>query len=315
MTWLRSAHAGSCLVLFVACSDHVVGVASSAIVGGDADTTSSAVVMLVTIGNIADADCSATVVSPHVLVTAGHCVDPQHLAASVGKSYLTRVFVGDDYDTEQVGNMHAIATTATVPGYDLDTIFTKGHDVGVVVMQDALDVPPVPYVRAPLDASIVGASVRLVGFGETTPGDDTSIGVRESATTTIAQLDPIQIGTTSAIPSACDGDSGGSALVVMNGIETLAGVISHGEVGDTCTTSSFAARVDLESAFIDSYVNQYDPGFLQAATADAGADASDTPAASSGCRAANGAPDASFGALLGLLAFVLRAKRQGCVAQ
>jgi secreted trypsin-like serine protease len=310
MTWLRTAHAGSCIFLFAACSDHV-GVASSAIVGGNADTTSSAIVMLVTSGTTADADCSATVVSPHVLVTAAHCVDPQHLSASLGSSYITRVFVGDDYATEHAGNMHEVATTATAPGYLFSTIFTKGHDVGVVVTKDALDMTPVPYVRAALDDSIVGASVRLVGFGETSVGVDTSIGVRESATTTVGKLGAIDVVTTAALPSACEGDSGGAALVTMNGTETLAGVISHGDAGNTCALSSFADRVDLESAFIDSYVNQYDPGFLRDSAPDAGADASaDTPPSAGGCRAAPGAPDASFGALLGLLACVLRAKRQ-----
>lgn len=310
MTWLRSAHAGTCVLVFAACSDQV-GVASSAIVGGDADTTSNAVVMVITSGSVADADCTATVVSPHVLVTAAHCVDPAHLTAELGASYVTRVFVGDDYSKMTAGDMHDVLTTATAPGFTMGTLFSKGHDLGIIVMTDALDVTPMPYVRAPLDESIVGASVRLVGFGETNPPDWHSIGVRESGTTTITKLDAIDVATAAAQPSGCEGDSGGPALVTMNGVETIVGVISHGDYLSDCLASSYADRVDLESAFIDSYVNQYDPGFLQSSAPDAGADASDVPPPSSGgCSSSGGAPDAVFGALLCLLAYVARAKRR-----
>ena len=138
--------------------------------------------------------------------------------------------------------------------------------------------------------------------------------VRESGTTTIAKLEAIDVMTADALPSGCEGDSGGPALVSLNGVETIVGVISHGTVIDSCKSSSFADRVDVDSAFVDSYVNQYDPGFLDSteAGAEAGDAEVDAPAAASGCTSAPGSPSRGAGAAWLALALVAltRARRE-----
>jgi secreted trypsin-like serine protease len=301
--------------LVACCAD--VGTNNSAIVGGQPDTTTDGVVMLQIVGTDAYAVCTATVVSPHVLVTAAHCVDPAHEPA-VGGTPTLRVFVGDDFAKQKPSDFHAVKTTATDPTYTFLGIGTKGHDVGIVVTSDALDgVAAIPYVRAPLDPSIVGGAVRLVGYGETVPNDYTTIAVRESATTTVATLSPNEVVTANVLPSGCHGDSGGATLMSVDGVDTLVSVISHGDTLDDCGGASYTERVDLESDFIDAFVNQYDPGFLPApdAGADDGGDeaSAEPPTASQGCSASPAAPHPA-GALAWLLAtscVAARRRRRG----
>ena len=240
-----------------ACSD--VASSSSAIVGGNVDTTTTGVVMVyITAQSSTDgwADCTGTVISPHVVITAAHCVDP----ALVGlPDPVYRIYVGNDvYANPAASDFYAVQATIADPAFIPQAIASKGHDVGVVVTTDPLPIAPMPFATA-LDASIIGQSARLVGYGETDPADSSSDGVRHSGTTTIAKLDDHQIITADQLPSGCEGDSGGPLFVTMNGKETLAGVISHGTASENCAGASYVERVDIENDFLAPIVAQYDP--------------------------------------------------------
>ena len=268
----------------LACSSPV-GASSSAIVGGSADTQTTGVVMVyIKIAAGGWGTCSGTVVSPHVVVTAAHCVDPSIVGAAT-----YQVFVGDDfYASPPSSDFYAAQTTTFDPAFSMTTIMTKGHDVGLVVTKDALPIAPVAFARA-IDASLVGQTARLVGYGQTDPTDADSDGRRNSATTTVAKVSDIEVVTANQLPSGCEGDSGGALLVDVAGVPTLAGVISHGLSLNDCKGASYAERIDLETSFVEAAVDQVDPGFFapDAGAPDAGDDASlPEPEPSSGCNAA-----------------------------
>ena len=50
------------------------------------------------------------------------------------------------------------------------------------------------------------------------------------------------------------------AFMQVGGKETIVGVTSFGDVN--CAQGGYDTKVDAESAFIDGYVNMFDPGFL-----------------------------------------------------
>ena len=290
----------------VACSSPL-GSSSSAIVGGALDTQTTGVVMVYikpTAGGWGT--CSGTVVSPHVVVTAAHCVDPTIVGPA---SY--SVYVGDDvYASPPASDFFAATKTIEEPAFSAATIMTKGHDVGLVITTDALPRTPIAFARS-LDASLVGQTATLVGFGETDPADASSDGRRSSAETTVAKLSDIEVVTANQLPSGCEGDSGGALLVSLGGVPTLAGVISHGLSLNDCKGASYTERIDLETSFVEAAVDQYDPGFFapDAGAPDAGDDESVTePQPSSGCDAAPGARG-SWGAVALALALTAANRR------
>jgi len=282
---------------------------SSAIVGGGVDTTTSGVVMVYIHGKQQGsgwADCTGTVISPHVVLTAAHCVDAA--LVGLGTDAVYEIYVGNDiYGKPHASDFYAAQATIADPAFIPQAIASKGRDVGVVVTVDALPIAPVPFARS-LDASIIGQTVRLVGYGETDPADGSSDGVRHSGTTTVAKLDDHQIITADQLPSGCEGDSGGPLLGTIDGKETVIGVISHGSTFENCQGASTTERVDVETDFLDPIVAQYDPPPPD----DAGTDAGDAENAPPSASCAVGVPtrDATWLVVLAL-AFAMRFRAGG----
>ena len=307
---LRPCFAALLAAAPLACSAPETGASASAIVGGDADTTTRGVVLVEIHGsNPSDgwSDCSGTVISPHVVVTAAHCLDTALLG--FGPDPIFHVYVGDDiYASPPASDFYGVSQTIADPTFDASTVAKTGHDVGVVVTTDALPITPIPFVRTALDASFVGQPVRLVGFGLTDFADASSDGRRNSGSTTAAAMDDLQITTADALPSGCEGDSGGAMLATLGGVETLVGAISHGVAAEQCKGASMAERIDVEDAFLEPIVQANDPGFLPSAD-EAGADAAPDPPpapAATGCGMAPVSP-AAGGALFALAVLALTA--------
>src|ERR1700730_5918294 len=75
--------------------------ASAPVVGGVSDTGDPSVVMVFfqNMPTMQEASCTATVVSPHVLLTAAHCVDPKITDTLVAEPQTYYVFLGDDINS------------------------------------------------------------------------------------------------------------------------------------------------------------------------------------------------------------------------
>jgi V8-like Glu-specific endopeptidase len=235
------------------------GAAASPVLGGAPDATDDAVVALLIFsanGPQDDSECTGTVVSPHVVLTAAHCLSPD----VAGPIDHVSIFLGDDSTSPtQLADPSLFVDVAET---DFDPAFSATgttHDVGVVVAASELSPAPVPMNRDSFGQGDVGRSVRVVGYGESTGADPSTAGARLSADATIFSVDDEHLGLDDVI---CFGDSGGPTLLTKDGVEYVAGIHSFGPPGD-CIGIGEDTRVDrYVSSFVAPVVDRVDPGFL-----------------------------------------------------
>jgi secreted trypsin-like serine protease len=242
-----------------------VGTASQGIINGTTDSGDPAVVLLFAAqsGSNMASLCTAEIISPHVLLTAAHCVAP----ATVGTGVTFHVYIGAVFTTPVPANM-----LLTVKETHFDSAFDSmhpenGHDVGVVILTDATTIAPIAYNRTAIPTSMVGSAARLVGYGITSGSDTmgTSAGTRRQAPSTLAKLDNLFVGLQDGSHGICEGDSGGPAFMSFGGTERIVGVTSFGFNGCPLTSPQAGyeagndTRIDMYASFIDGYVAMFDP--------------------------------------------------------
>ncbi len=232
-----------------------VGERAQAIIGGSLDDADPAVVLVIATNGPGRSFCTGAVVSPHVVLTAAHCVDP----AVVGVGSTVQLFVGDDLNDPQQANDEANYVAAQARAFDVGfdaKRIESGHDVGVVIAQNPLSAAPLPMNRAALTEADLDAPVRLVGYGIT--GDPSNPGTKRQAKTTLTDYNDLLILFSDSQHQTCEGDSGGPALLGRSGGEVIVGVDSFG--GQGCMSGAYDTRVDVYAAsFVDPIINQYDP--------------------------------------------------------
>ncbi|WP_437563339.1 S1 family peptidase [Sorangium sp. So ce542] len=224
--------------------------APSGIIGGTVDEGDPAVAMLRIYpeGEDFGAICTASLIAPKVLLTAAHCVTPDKVDGGT-----VTAFFGTDSSGEE-GFWVNVVETHIDPAYD-HTNKQAGHDVAVAILQEPVAIQPLPYNRAPLTEDRVGEPGRLIGFG-----DDHEIwgfgGLKLHVSTTVHTVTPSLVGLGDRDHHTCAGDSGGPALMDVNGVPTIVGVTSFGSVqAPSICIDGWHSRVDLSVAFIDPFVN------------------------------------------------------------
>lgn len=240
------------IVLGTVCTS-LTAAAAPPIIGGDVETGELATVLLA--GYPSDQSelpftCTAVVIAPRALLTAAHCVD--HVNFTFG------VFFGHDamgLDTIEKWVAQLAPATATHMHPDYDRAAPFNADIAVVNL--AADVPstvtPLLFNRTPPVPAMVGLEVKIIGYGQTTPGEYNAI--KYSALTEIAALDPddtIQIGNADA--RTCLGDSGGPVLLG----NVVLGVDSYTDTGG-CVDPAHFRRTDAYVAFIDQFAGTSPP--------------------------------------------------------
>jgi V8-like Glu-specific endopeptidase len=238
----------------------------SPIIGGQNDTGDPGVVLLVaTVGQGGNAMCTAEIVSPHVLMTAAHCVDPNELGGTAS----FQVFLGSDIQSSQANNP---SLWLDVKETHYDNQFNEGHpeyghDVGAVILSSAAPVTPIAMNRTALSPANMGQKLRLVGYGVNDGYDQTgqSAGTKRVVTTPLSDYDDQFVDFGDSSTGTCEGDSGGPAFLTINGSEVIVGVTSFGQQG--CQGGSTDTRVDTVALpFIDHYVGLADPGWTPGST-------------------------------------------------
>jgi hypothetical protein len=215
--------------------------ASSAITGGTLDTGDPSVVAI--LGAKGPEECTGTLVSPYLVLTAGHCTVPEVIQGA-------SVVVGSSL-AAPVATI-PIARAVPYPQFDLGSL---ANDVGLLVLASAASPPPMPLGAS---APVVGGAVEIVGWGVIS-ADAGNDGKKRQGTTTITTVAQTTF-TVSAVPSQpCSGDSGGPALSSAGSSASLVGVTSHGDVA--CAQGATYTRVDAYLAsFIQPTMAAFAPG-------------------------------------------------------
>jgi hypothetical protein len=209
---------------------------------------------------------SGALVSPRVILTCGHCVDPQGAPRNF-------VYFGSSY--LDGGTTIAVERSYPHPSYVSGAF--PNVDIGIVVLKSPANVTPVHIEKTPLDGAIVGAPLRIVGFGATSPAMPEFS--KMQMTVPITGIDPnyLLVG-----PSICAGDSGGPGLLdAGEGHEALAGVVSwHTLNGSGCGGDAGLARVDSYADWIQAQIDAVEDGGVERPP-DGGPDAGGAPDAGS----------------------------------
>ncbi|MDX2015116.1 MAG: S1 family peptidase [Myxococcaceae bacterium] len=223
------------------------------ILGGAADPQSTSVFFVIsTFNNGQMGFCTGTLVSPRVILTAAHCVDPAREGAS---SVMVRVMNEPDDRMLMMSDLRNVVQVRRHPSYSGQ----GANDLALLQLDVAVPgVTPEQLVRTP-PGSWAGQPIRVVGYGRTSASGASDTGTRRVVNTTIARTmsETFEFGAAGSL-GICSGDSGGPSFWRgPDGRERVAGVHSYG------TTNQCGAggdvRVDAELAFLDQTLNQLDP--------------------------------------------------------
>ncbi len=227
-------------------SDDHLSSGEHAIINGTRSVGNAATVMIV--GYPPDRSvihtCTAVLVAPTVALTAAHCIDaPTHPNYSYG------VFPGDDaspYPFLVDLEPHLLPITSVHPHPQYDDQLPFFADIGVVILENALPVAPLPIRRTPFDPGLIGLPALIIGYGQTTYMVNNA--TRYEAMTKVAGIEDDTITVGDTVQRSCLGDSGGPAI--MDNV--VVGIDSYGPTG--CGGPAHYRRVDYFLPFIDQYV-------------------------------------------------------------
>ena len=206
--------------------------------------------------------CTATLVSPRVLLTAGHCtrgLDDHRVPMDVVRvSFALNIW-------RDPASWRAVAGWATHPAYRWGPT-SDPHDIGVVVLADP-ETDIAPPQRAPvgyLDGLVRRGGLRgepfdVVGYGQNQHGIVT--GDRQVATSLGLSIHAAWLYLSQNVHrnagGTCTGDSGGPTFHATADGEVLVAVTSWGDA--RCVATGINYRVDTSSAriFVDAMIATY----------------------------------------------------------
>jgi secreted trypsin-like serine protease len=241
---------------------------SSSIIGGDPVLTSDviskttvAIVLDITDkdGKEAQALCTGTLIAKNIVLTAGHCAQGQAPTDKV------RILLAFNSDLNKIQKTDVRIVTQVVIHPNYGKTGSDGEDMNDLSLMKFTGDLPAGYQVAQFlaDESVLvpDAVVTLAGYGLTDGTNQTSDNLLRKVDVKIAEA----FGKTEIVldqtegKGACHGDSGGPALINVNGTEYVWGVTSRG-VGkdgkDDCSLASVYTKIKSQSDFVQSAIAQ-----------------------------------------------------------
>ena len=222
----------------------------ASITNGTTTTGDPAVVALVRRGGSA-AFCSGTVISARLVLTAGHCIEPDFPDQ-------LEIFVGATVGMPPgayIGAEHV----EIAPGFDRAMLV---NDVALVVLAEPSPVAPVSLSTRPFDATFTSEGIRIVGFGSLGGGAPVELTQKREGTSTIAEFDDTTFLFHPGPSQTCVGDSGGPAFATFDSVEALVGITRSGD--PACAMFARDTRVDpFVASFIEPFIAATTEGAAQ----------------------------------------------------
>ena len=254
-----------------------LSVVTRPIVNGDTETGWAGVGAL-TIefnGHYGGSFCSATLIAPSWVMTAGHCVTGPEIEQQGIKPSNTRFMVGNDARSAQGGpadgTLYAVDAFLPHPNYNPNT---NSNDIALVHLTEPITgVDPyafqaesiVAMVQAARDAN-VSLQVFTVGFGATEGIHSSGSGLKRSTTVNLDHLEPLDYVSNFVDSGTCFGDSGGPGFADVDGVPHVVGITSAGygcspfnPNCDPCQTATVSTRVDVYADWIQTLLEGGDP--------------------------------------------------------
>ncbi len=218
-----------------------------------------------------DFACSGTVISPNVVLTAGHCGEDEDTGVPYQASGYAVVTSSLDWSDAASRQVSTVSRVIVFPGYD-PTIKDDG-DAALLVLSAPTSAPSIPLASDPGDLALLdpGTGADIAGWGETAfaPlvtqlqwGQDVvqspSYCAQEAAVMGAGFDDLYQtcaIDAPSDADGTCSGDSGGP-LVAQRPDETWVeiGVTSLGPADCYTGLPDFFTRADAIESWADSWI-------------------------------------------------------------
>ena len=229
-------------------------------------------------GKFSEFSCTGSVVSPYVVITAGHCVESPETGLLTRPQAYTVITGRTDIADPHGGQELKVARAVVSPRYS--PFGNYRGDLGLLVLKRPTSAPPIPIahrgddelVTAGTGASVAGWGL-TEGFAEKAPTSlmwgKTEIRNRKYCRhnaplppklySTSIQLCTFDEKRDAAMP--CNGDSGGPLLVqAADGSTVQVGITSLGPAGCFGGAANVFTRIDRFSAWIDAWILASEPG-------------------------------------------------------
>jgi len=216
------------------------------IIGGVNDYDSPAIVMSSTGGG----NCTGTLIGPHTILTAGHCVvDSVNAGSNVGVARFGPGGSGGFTDQRSFSQLAMHRYYATFQFYD----------IALIRLRDAapVEIEPMRFNLDPLPDNFVGETVRVVGYGVSDGVNQTGAGTKRTISIDVSSMGPHHLGYGESGRNICQGDSGGPTLMndFPNG-EVVIAVSSYG--AGNCSAESKVARTDTYAEWLTEVYDSFD---------------------------------------------------------
>ncbi len=222
--------------------------------------------------------CSGTVVSPYVVLTAGHCVESPEIGLLTPAAAYTVTTGSSDVEDKTTGQRLKVSRAVVSPRFS--PFGSLRGDAGLLILKTPTSAPPISLAH-PLDAGLEvgGAAVMVAGWGLTSGEAEQAptklrwgstklqggaycrhhVEVppkRYSESTQLCSFEP-QPGAS----SPCYGDSGGPLFTqTPQGTPVQIGITSFGSAGCRQNSANVFTRVDRLSSWVDGWIAASTPG-------------------------------------------------------